>query len=408
MKIGMIGLGKLGKPVAEVMASGGNFWPQAKSIHKVYGYDITDVKPKGVTTVKSISELLDKNLDIVFVAVPTPHDPAYEGDNITSNLPPKDFDYSIVEEVFRKIAKKIRKLSEQPIVVLISTCLPGTVRWKLNPILAGVKLIYNPYFIAMGTVKEDFVSPEFLLLGTETGEIEGGQVLIDFYDTLFESEKIVLTWDEAEATKVFYNTFISMKLGFVNMIQDVAMGIGNIDTDKVTEALGKGTDRLISTAYMKAGMGDGGACHPRDNIALSSLSKRLNLGYDFFGSIMKAREKQAENLAIFLMKQKLPIIIMGKTYKAGVPYIDGSYSVLIENILRDKYGVEIAGYIDHDLDIWDEEEGPYTYLIAHPTGEHYVHPFKHDSIIVDPWRDVNQTACEFFNQCKVIRYGKTR
>jgi UDPglucose 6-dehydrogenase len=123
---------------------------------------------------------------------------------------------------------------------------------------------------------------------------------------------------------------------------------------------------------------------------------------------MEAREKQAENLAIFLMKQKLPIIIMGKTYKPGVPYVDGSYSVLIENILRDKYGVEIAGYIDHELDIWDEEEGPYTYLIAHPTGEHYVHPFKHDSIIVDPWRDGNQTACEFFNQCKVIRYGRTR
>ena len=55
MKIGMIGLGKLGKPVAEVMAAGGNFWPQAKSRHEVYGYDITDVKPKGVTTVKSIS-----------------------------------------------------------------------------------------------------------------------------------------------------------------------------------------------------------------------------------------------------------------------------------------------------------------------------------------------------------------
>jgi len=117
---------------------------------------------------------------------------------------------------------------------------------------------------------------------------------------------------------------------------------------------------------------------------------------------MEAREKQAENLAIFLMKQKLPIIIMGKTYKPGVPYVDGSYSVLIENILRDKYGVEIVGYIDHDLELNNEGEGPYTYLVAHPLKEFYLHSFVPESTVVDPWR-----RCREIKEVKVIHYGKS-
>jgi len=60
--------------------------------------------------------------------------------------------------------------------------------------------------------------------------------------------------------KIFYNTFISNKIALVNMIQDVAHKLGNMDVDRVTQALAKSTKRIVSPAYMKAGMGDGGAC----------------------------------------------------------------------------------------------------------------------------------------------------
>ena len=117
------------------------------------------------------------------------------------------------------------------------------------------------------------------------------------------------------------------------MIQDVAMINGNINVDVVTEALANSTTRIMSSKYMRAGMGDAGPCHPRDNIALRWLADQLNLGYDFFNTIMEARESQARNLAKFLKKlqieKNLPIFILGKSYKPDVDILDGSYSLLL-------------------------------------------------------------------------------
>ena len=65
---------------------------------------------------------------------------------------------------------------------------------------------------------------------------------------------------------------------------------GNINVDVVTNALKDSDQRIMGPRYMTAGMGDGGACHPRDNIALRWMAEQLDLGYDLFDSIMKARE----------------------------------------------------------------------------------------------------------------------
>ena len=111
------------------------------------------------------------------------------------------------------------------------------------------------------------------------------------------------TWEEAEGIKIFYNTYISAKVGIVNMIQDFAMKIGNMNVDVVTNALANSTIRLQSPKYMTAGMGDAGACHPRDNIALRWLADEYDLGYDMFSTIMGAREIQAKNLGLFLVEQ---------------------------------------------------------------------------------------------------------
>ena len=81
-------------------------------------------------------------------------------------------------------------------------------------------------------------------------------------------------------------TNLSAKLSLVNMIQDVAEKQGNINVDVVTDALKDSDQRIMGPRYMTAGMGDGGACHPRDNIALRLMSENLGLGYDLFDAIM--------------------------------------------------------------------------------------------------------------------------
>jgi UDPglucose 6-dehydrogenase len=117
------------------------------------------------------------------------------------------------------------------------------------------------------------------------------------------------------------------------MIQDFAIKIGNIDVDVVTNALANSTMRIMGPKYMTAGMGDAGACHPRDNIALRWLAEEYNIGYDLFDTIMHAREIQAKNMAQYLLDlseyHTLPIVIHGKAYKPDVPYCIGSYSTLV-------------------------------------------------------------------------------
>ena len=385
MKIGFIGVGKLGKDAAEVMANH----------HDVVGFDVVDVKPSNFTMVNSIKQVC-QDREIIFVAVPTPHHPDYDGRFPTSHLPNKDFDYSIVKSALSEVNKYTTK---DQLVVLISTVLPGTIRREFIPICENFRFIYNPYLIAMGTVKFDMVNPEMIIIGTEDGSLTGdAKLLIDFYDTLVTKTTRceVGTWDEAEAIKIFYNTFISTKVALVNMIQDVAEKNGNMNVDVVTGALERSTQRILGPAYMKAGMGDGGGCHPRDNIALRFMAEKLGLGYDLFDSIMQTREIQAKNMAIRLVelskKYGLPIVILGKSYKPDVEYLDGSSSILVSHYIE-----ELGVNVDFDI------ETPTTaiYLLAHFNKFHN-YSFPKGSVIVDPWRQFHS------EENLVIHYGNTR
>ncbi len=372
MKISFIGLGKLGLPCAEAVAQKG---------HTVSGYDIVDVTSKLVNVKDTIAEAV-VGQDIVFVAVPTPHDPAYDGRAPTAHLEPKDFSYKIVKECLEEANKFMTK---DQLLVLISTVLPGTTRREFVPLVTNTRFVYNPYLIAMGTVAWDMINPEMIMIGTEDGSATtDARELVRFYQSIMENNPRyeIGTWDECECIKVFYNTFISTKIGLVNMMQDVAQKQGNINVDVVTRALSKSTMRIISKAYMKAGMGDGGACHPRDNIALRYMAKELGLGYDLFDSVMNAREKQAENMAIEILKYGNKVQFSSDSYKPGVEYVDGSYSLLVQHYVK-----EHGGYV--------VKENPHIYVLVH---EGDTVP---DNVpVFDPWRT--------YRGPNVVYYGNTR
>ena len=407
-KVGFVGLGKLGLACAEVMAE---------------HYDVTgyDIYPRSSDKIKISSTLEDtcKDKDIIFVAVQTPHDPIYDGSQPITHLPNKDFDYTIVKDALTEINQYVTN-TDPTLVVLISTVLPGTTRRELRKCVQDARFIYNPYLIAMGSVKWDMVNPEMVIIGTEDGSLTGdAQLLKDFYSPLMENDPryAIGTWDEAEAIKIFYNTFISAKVGLVNMIQDVAIKNGNMNVDVVTDALINSTIRIVSGKYMKAGMGDAGPCHPRDNIALRWLAENLDLGYDIFDTIMHAREKQAENLAKFLInlqkENDLPIIIHGKAYKPDIDMLDGSYSLLIGSYLETNEANFI--YVDPLTDDHLHDSMPAIILLAHNKQVTYGYTGLVDeqglyfipvgnSIIVDPWR----TFSTEIKNIKVIHYGNTR
>ena len=392
-KVAMIGVGKLGQDCAEVMANAGN---------DVVGYDVEHKNP-AFTMMPTIAEAV-KDRDLIFIAAPTPHDPIYGGETPTSHLPSKDFDYTIVKGILEEVNKHVNK---SQLVVLISTVLPGTVRSLLEPCITNARFIYNPYLIAMGTVKWDMVNPEMVIIGTEDGSITGdASELIDFYKVFMQNDPRyeVGTWDEAEAIKIFYNTFISTKLALVNMIQDVAETNGNMNVDIVTQALAKSTNRITGPAYMKAGLGDAGACHPRDNIALRYLAERLDLGYDLFDSIMTVREKQAERMAQRCLQYGKNITIIGKAYKPHVPYINGSASMLVGHYIE-KHGGTVHYYDLNTGDTELREEWTHVYLIGY--WEEWVERMSirnSGCVLIDPWRKAthqNHTG-------EIVYYGNTR
>ena len=388
----MIGVGKLGQDCAEVMAE----------YYDVVGYDVEPRNPAFL--MRNTIEEAVSDRDIIFIAAPTPHDPMYGGETPTSYLPPRDFDYTIVSEILDEVNKYV---NQNQLVVLISTVLPGTVRRELRPKITNARFIYNPYLIAMGSVKYDMVNPEMIIIGTEDGSITGDAAeLIEFYRPMMQNNprNEVGTWDEAEAIKIFYNTFISTKVALVNMIQDVAETNGNMNVDVVTNALAKSTHRIMGPAYMTAGMGDGGACHPRDNIALRKLAMDLNIGYDLFDSIMTAREKQAFNLAQKCREYGCRVTIIGKAYKPGVHYTNGSSSLLVGYYLE-MLGIIVNYYDIHtgDNHVPKDEVNP-VFLIGY--WEDWVHdyPFPPGSIVIDPWRKIKPDC----NIAKVVHYGNTR
>jgi UDPglucose 6-dehydrogenase len=408
--IGFIGLGKLGLDCAEVMAEK----------HTVRGYDIYP-RSSDLVKVCDIEECVNES-EWIFVAVPTPHEEGYDGSVPSSHMTPKDFGHDAVKDAIKKINQYAKSPKK---VVLISTVLPGTTRRQFITLLDNKhQFLYNPYLIAMGSVKWDMVNPEMIMIGTADGNPNtlAGE-LIDIYKTIMKNDPRyeIGTWDECEAIKIFYNTFISAKVGLANMIQDFALKIGNINVDVVTNALARSTMRIMGPKYMTAGMGDAGACHPRDNIALRWLAEEYEIGYDLFDTIMHAREIQAENLAKFLVvhaqKHNLPVVIHGKAYKPDVPYCIGSYSTLIG------YYVEQAGHrviyvdplADDKTNVVESVDTPAVFLWAHNRRVTYEYtgdqeatkPYcdiKSGSIIVDPWR---QLPLDMTN-IKVIHYGNTR
>ena len=364
-KIGFIGLGKLGLPCAEAISKKG---------FDVSGYDIAKRTSDLIEIKKCIKDVC-KDRDIVFVATPTPHEEGYDGRDPSSHKEVKDFDYTSVKKVLQECNNH---MTETQSLVLISTVLPGTIRRELAPLVTNVKLLYNPYLIAMGTVAEDMLNPEMIMIGTRKGVYATAikaQQLESFYNSICENNPRIEfgTWEETESMKIFYNTFISNKIALVNMIQDVAQKLGHVDVDKVTKALSKSTKRIVSPAYMKAGMGDGGACHPRDNIALRWLAKDLGLGYDMFESIMTAREKQAENMAIEILKHGENVFFTSDSYKPGTDMVDGSYSLLVQHYVK-ALGGQIVNGIDNPVHV---------IVRVHETDQVSA---DNNTVIFDPWR----------------------
>ena len=204
----------------------------------------------------------------------------------------------------------------------------------------------------------------------------------------------------AELVKVSYNTFIGMKITFVNTLMEICHKTG-CNVDQVTDALKMANDRLISPKYLTAGMGDGGGCHPRDNIAMSWLANKLNLSHNFFDDLMMSREHQTDWLAD-LIEGAAPngnVYILGKSFKPETNITTGSPAILLHNLLKERGRHDVVCYDPH-VDEHPPSFGQGLYFVATQHREFLEFEFPEGSVVLDPWRYIPEKE-----NLKIIRIG---
>ena len=187
-----------------------------------------------------------------------------------------------------------------------------------------------------------------------------------------------------------------MKIAFANTVMEVAHKTPGCDADAVTDAMALATGRLLSPKYLRGGMGDGGGCHPRDNIALSWLARELGLSYDWFEHLMLCRERQTDWLADLIEEQherleltERKVGIYGRAFKAGTNLTVGSPATLLTNILQER-GFEVESY-DPYVDPGPcpfTDRGVYFVATNHPDFAAPEWTYPEGSVVLDPWRYV--------------------
>ena len=413
-----MGMGKLGLPCALAIESKG---------HDVVGYDVDPNVEKYIKTreipyresgapelllhsnIRHVSvQKMVSHSDIIFVPIQTPHDEKYEG---ITRLPEErvDFDYTWLQLGMATLSQEIEKQSDPKVVIIISTVLPGTIREKILPIVGDkTKLCYNPFFIAMGTTIDDFLNPEFVLFGRESKWAE--EKAIEFYATIHDKPVVSMSIESAELCKVAYNTIITSKINIANTLMEICHKIDGANVDDVTNALKLATDRVVSPKYMDGGMGDGGGCHPRDNIALSWLARELDLSHDIYEDLMLSREHQTQWLAELCIEERdkigenTPIIILGYSFKPETALIVGSPAMLLKNILLEMVEISPSMYdpfVDGEpvpIHLFNNKA---VYFIGTKHPEFANYGFPEGSTIIDPFRYIPNHG-----GCKVIRIGE--
>ena len=354
MKLSIIGLGKLGAPMAAVMAHKG---------HMVVGVDVNAdyvaAIQQGHAPLREtgLEEMIQANrerltattnyeeavlaTEATFIIVPTPSDP--DG----------TFSLRNVMIAAEKIGAALRKKQDWHLVVLSSTVMPGSTGGKLLPALeahsgkkcgAGFGLCYNPEFIALGSVIRDMLNPDMILIG-ESDE-RSGEILERLYTGVCDSNPHIRRMNHvnAELTKISVNTFVTTKISYANMLAQVCETLPGADVDVVTSAIG--CDSRIGQKYLKGALGYGGPCFPRDNLAFSALARANGVPPILAEATHQLNQSQAPRLAKWILA-RLPeggtVGVMGLSYKPNTEVIEESQGLALAKHLL-SVGVPVVVY----------------------------------------------------------------
>jgi UDPglucose 6-dehydrogenase len=345
MNISVVGLGKLGAPLAAVLASKG---------FDVVGVDLNqafvDALNAGKAPVEEprLQELIDANrsrlkattnideailaTEVTFVIVPTPSDASGR------------FSNAALLGAMKSIGLALRRKDSYHVVVVTSTVMPGSTGGEIRQALEQhsgrrvgpqLGLCYNPEFIALGSVVRDMLRPDMILIGES--DKTAGDLLESIYAKSCDNTPTIrrMNFVNAELTKISVNTFVTTKISYANMLADICDRLPDADVDVVTQAVG--TDSRIGVKYLKGATGYGGPCFPRDNVAFARLARELGARAELAEATDTVNRYQVERVlgAIDARLTDSGVIgVLGLSYKPDTAVIEESQGVaLVERLL---------------------------------------------------------------------------
>jgi UDPglucose 6-dehydrogenase len=354
VKLSVIGLGKLGSPLAAVFASKG---------FDVVGVDVNTAFVDAINSGRApvdepqLQELIDLSKgrltatldgvdavaqsDVTFTIVPTPSDASGKFSN----------DYAV--RAMTTIGEGIRRKSGYHLVVMTSTVMPGSTGGVLREVLerhAGrtlgptLGLCYNPEFIALGSVVRDMLRPDMILIGES--DRMAGDMLERIYKNSCDNQPAYrrMNFVNAELTKISVNTYVTTKISYANMLADMCDRLPGADVDVVTQAVG--ADSRVGAKYLRGAIGYGGPCFPRDNVAFAALARSIGANAEIAEATDRVNRYQVDRVVAAVrarMDGARAIGILGLSYKPDTAVIEESQGVSVAERLLES-GCTVVAY----------------------------------------------------------------
>jgi UDPglucose 6-dehydrogenase len=352
MRIAVVGLGKLGAPLAAVLASKGN---------EVLGVDISDEVVRQVNEGRApvdepgLQELVSasrerlratsdftavRDSEVIIVLVPTPSDERGA------------FTNAFVLAALEALGPGLQGRDAYQVLVVASTVMPGSCESEIRPALERLSgrevgeslgLCYSPEFIALGNVINDILTPDVVLIGES--DRRAGEVIERLYSGVCENDPPVrhMAIVNAELTKIAVNSYVTMKISYANALADICERLPGGDVDSVTDALG--LDSRIGPKYLQGALAYGGPCFPRDNKAFAVLARDIGADPALSEATDAINIAQSDRLAR-VVKSRLrggnAIGVLGLSYKPDTSVVDESPGLALAGLLaRDGYGVSV-------------------------------------------------------------------
>lgn len=377
MKIGVIGAGRLGICFALLCERAG-YDVVVSDIREDY---VNDLNAKKISTNEpEVEDLLriSKNFrattnnkevieecDLIYTLVSTP------------SLDDGSYDVSSVW----KVVEDLKNITKKKYFVVGCTTNPGDCDSFQKYLPRNIHVMYNPEFIAQGSIISDLKKADMVLLGIDQ-EVENNVVedIKILYKKIQTSRAVVCTMStkSAEITKIAVNCFLTTKISYANMLGDVLQKSGC--GDEITSVLGAiGCDSRIGKRYLNYGLGYGGPCLPRDNRAFAHFAKKVgleyNLGYvtdgfnnehsltvaDYWENVNK--ERKPFFFEYISYKKGTDIITESQQYRLCLDLLDRGFKVYIQNdrrvtsqvsdYLNEKYGDRVR-FVDNKFNITED------------------------------------------------------